>query len=95
MQTVLFFKTLLKGMKLPVLHQAFHRHQFTAVGLDREHGARFDCFPIEDNRARPAVSGVATYVRTSQSGNIADKVDQQHPGFDRGFANTAIYFDLN
>src|SRR5277367_5259170 len=41
------------------------------------------------------MSGVTSDVSAGQSSKSADEVDQQQPGFNLGFANTPIYFDLN
>src|SRR3984957_9103001 len=95
LQAVLFFEAFLQWMELAVLHQAFHREEFATVCLHGEHGARFHGFSIQHHGAGAAMGGVTTDVCTREPGKAADKVDQQQPGLDHGFAHTAIYVNLD
>src|ERR1700752_1278617 len=95
LQSMLFFEALLQRMKGSVLHQAFDGEQFTAIGLHRKHGARFDCLSVEHNSAGTTMTGVATYMCACESRNTSDEVDEQHSGFNRGLPKTAVHFDFD
>ena len=53
-------------MQLAVLLQSFDREYLAAVGLHGKHGARLDGATIDYDRARAAVAGVATDVRSRE-----------------------------
>jgi hypothetical protein len=71
LQAVLVPKSLLDGVQLAVLGHAFDCGQVFALGLDREHGAALDGLAVDQDRARPALAGVASDVRAGQTQVVA------------------------
>src|SRR5215469_7698566 len=82
-------------MQITVLDQPLDGHQFAAVCLRSEHGARLHGLAIQYNGAGAAVAGVAADVSTRQSQYFTNEVDQQKPGLHFPLSLAAIHFDTN
>src|SRR5439155_2846609 len=77
LQAVLIPERLLERRQRPVGRQTFDRGDASTVDLDCEQGARLDGPIVEEDRARPALAGVATDVRTRQPQLLTQKVDEE------------------
>src|SRR5262249_55666084 len=77
LQPVMLAKRLLQRMELSVAHQALHRSELGAVGLDGEHDARARGLAVEQDRTRAADPVLATDMRAGEPQILADEVDQQ------------------
>src|SRR5918999_233305 len=73
---------LLQGVQLAVARKALHGLELRPVGLDREHHAGLDRVPVQQDRARAAVAGVAADMRPRQLEVVTQEVDEQAPRFD-------------
>src|SRR5216683_6378315 len=91
LQAMLLPEAVLKRVKRAVLLQTFDGFDLTAIRLDREQGARLDVLTVENDRARPAVRGVAANMRARQVQVLSDEVDQQQARFDLGGVLLAVY----
>jgi hypothetical protein len=92
---MLFFETLLQRMKLPVVGHTFNRPNLSTFRLNGEHRTRLHRSAIQDHCTCPTVCGVATNMGSSQSQNIADKMDQQEPRLDLRLAVVAVHFNAD
>jgi hypothetical protein len=79
---MLLKETVLQRMQLAILFEAFDRGDRTSVGLNGESRARLDRITVHHDRARAAVTRVATDVRARQAQRFAEEVDQQQTWFD-------------
>jgi hypothetical protein len=41
------------------------------------------------------MAGIAADMSAGKSRNIAEKMHQQHPGFDHGLTQAAVHFDMD
>jgi hypothetical protein len=71
----------------------FDRRNFRSVGLHGKDGATFGGRTVDEHGARTATRRVATNVRSRQSELFAERVNQEHSGFD--FERTALAVDLD
>src|SRR5215469_8694419 len=62
LQAVMLPESLLDGMQFAVLGQALDSGDRRAIGLCRQHGARFYRLAIDQHSAGPAQRGFTTYV---------------------------------
>jgi hypothetical protein len=62
---------------LAVLGEAFDGEDFAAIGLDGEHRAALDGLTVHMNSAGAAKRGLASDMRTGESGDIAEIVDEE------------------
>src|SRR5258708_3077213 len=72
LQAVFLGEALLHRMELAALLQALDRRDLRAIGLHREHGARFHRVAVQNHRARAAVRGIAADVRARHPEHFAD-----------------------
>ncbi len=72
----------LEGMQGAVLLEAFDGHNLAPVGLHREHRARLHGPAVENDRAGPAVGGVAADMGAGEAEHLADEVDEEQAGLD-------------
>ena len=68
---------LLDRMQRSVFGETFDRGDLAPVRLDREDAARFHRLSVDQNRARPALTGVAGDVRSGESGDFAQVMHEQ------------------
>ena len=83
-------ESLLQRMIGPVARQAFDSRDCRAVGLSREYRARLDRLAIHEHRAGSAKRAFTADVRTGQSHDLADVMDEEHSRFDQVRASLAI-----
>src|SRR4030095_459087 len=82
--SVLGHEAFLEGVEGAVLFGAFHGHDLALVRLHREHRARLHGASVEDDRAGPAMRGVAADMGAGEAEHLADEVDEEEPGLDVG-----------
>src|SRR5258708_15129099 len=80
LEAVLVPESLLQRVQLPVLGHALDCGELLAFGLDGEHGAALDGFSVHQDRASPALAGVAAYVSPGEADYISQVVHEQQPG---------------
>src|SRR5713226_3163160 len=82
LEAMLVPERLLQRMELAVLGHPFDRGQALAFGLDREHGAALHRLAVDEDRAGPALAGVASDMGTRKAGDVPYVVHEQKPGLD-------------
>ena len=82
LKAMTFPETLLHRVKGTVVFQTLDGPDFCTVGLDSEHGAGFDRFPVDIDRACPAVASLTADVCPGQMKVLTDEMDQERPGLD-------------
>src|SRR5712691_3568656 len=82
LQTVLVPERLLQWMQLPVGGKTFDRHHGRPVGLNGEDRAGLDRLPIDEDRTRAALAGVAADVGAGKAEVVAEKVNEEEAGLD-------------
>src|SRR5687767_5536348 len=95
LQAMLLVEPVLKWIQFSVLFETFDCQDVSAIRLHGERGARLDRAPVHYDRARAAVTRVATDVRSSETQRLAQEMDQQQTRFDfRGaFDSVDVYFN--
>ncbi|OLC16976.1 MAG: hypothetical protein AUH32_00110 [Actinobacteria bacterium 13_1_40CM_66_12] len=81
---------LLQRMELAVLGHALDRGEVLAFGLDGEHRAALHRLAVDEDRARAALAGVTSDVRSGEAGHVADVVHEQEPWLDLMLVPAAI-----
>src|SRR6266540_4370160 len=76
LEGVIVAERLLERVQRPVVGKALDRLDRGAVRLDGQHHAALDRFAVVEDRAGPAVAGVAADVRAGQLEVVAEEVDQ-------------------
>src|SRR6266568_7466219 len=84
LQAVLLEEALLQRVQLTVLLQAFDRLDLAAISLHGQQRAGLDGLAIEQDRACATVRRIAPDMSASKVQVLADEVDQQESGLDRG-----------
>src|SRR5712692_1348786 len=82
LEAVLVPERLLQRVELAILGHAFDRGEALAFGLDREHGAALHRLAVDEDRAGPALAGVASDMGARQAGDVPYVVHEQEPGLD-------------
>jgi hypothetical protein len=82
LQSVPFPETFLHRVKFAVACKALDSRYRRAVGLNGEHGARFYGLPIDHYCASSAKGGFASDVRSGESKDVAQVMDEQKTWFD-------------
>src|SRR3990172_379019 len=72
----------LHGMQATLARQALDGHDVQAVRLHRQHQAGLDSLALDEDGARPAVTGVAPDVGAGETRHLPDVVHQQEPRLD-------------
>ena len=90
LQSMLLPESLLQRMIGSVARQAFDGRDGRAVGLRGEYRARLDRLAIHEHRAGSAKRAFTADVRTGQSHDLADVMDEEHSRFDHVRAGLAI-----
>lgn len=82
LQRVALPKTCLNRMQFPVAAQAFDGRDVRAIRLNREHGAGFHRFSIQQDGARAAQARFASDVRPRQPAAVPKEMNQKQAGID-------------
>ena len=93
LQSVLLPEAFLQWVQLIALGQAFDRHDFGAVRLDREDRAGFGASAVDEHRAGAALTRIAADVRAGEVEVFAQEVDEEHAWLHVPFADLAVHCD--
>jgi hypothetical protein len=94
---VVFRESPLQRVKPISIGQPLHSQNAGTLCLNGQHQAGLDRLAIDNHRASPTHTVFAADVGSCQAEILTQKVGQQAPCFDRGFADLAVdlYLDLN
>src|SRR5262249_41767787 len=90
LQAVLLKETLLDGIELAFLLEAFDSCDVAAVCLNGEHRAGFDRHSVEEHGTGAAMRRVAADVRASEPQVLSQKVNEKQSRLDLALARGAV-----
>src|SRR5256886_12274320 len=93
LETVVCLERLLNRMEPTVLGEALDRRDLPAVGLDREHRARFDGMAVQEDGARAAMARITTDVGSREPELVPNEVHEQYARLDRARERPAAHRD--
>src|SRR5256712_4817178 len=79
LEAVVRLERLLNRMEPTVLGEALDRRDLPAVGLDREHRARFDGMAVQEDGARAAMARIPTAGGCGGPGIVANGIHGRYP----------------
>src|SRR5436309_75951 len=93
LEAVVRLERLLNRMEPTVLGEALDRRDLPAVGLDREHRARFDGMAVQEDGARAAMARITTDVGSREPELVPNEVHEQYARLDRARERPAVHRD--
>src|SRR5437867_8714537 len=93
LEAVVCLERLLNRMEPTVLGEALDRRDLPAVGLDREHRARFDGMAVQEDGARAAMARITTDVGSREAELVPNEIHEQYARFDRARERPAVHRD--
>src|SRR6266571_2726403 len=95
LEAVVCLERLLNRMEPTVLGEALDRRDLPAVGLDREHRARFDGVAVHEDGTCAAMARITADVGPRQPEFVPNEVHEQYPRLDRTRERSAVHGDRN
>src|SRR2546422_204245 len=93
LETVVCLERLLNRMEPTVLGEALDRRDLPAVGLDREHRARFDGMAVQEDGTCAAMARITTDVGSREPELVPNEIHEQYARLDRTRERPAVHRD--
>src|SRR5256712_11407855 len=93
LEAVVCFERFLNRMEPTVLGEALDRRDLPAVGLDREHRARFDGMAVQEDGARAAMARITANVGSREPELVPNEIHEQYARLHRTAGRPGVHSD--